>query len=152
MAVVFHNGSRSEGETFFQPLIDVGPVVNTTGMMPYAQLNGIMNETALLSGRKMFGGGAFKLPLDASFVSGIFDDFAKFSASREGVGESMMLWETIPYGEVVKVGNGEMAFANRGEYYNLATLFKWYVVSIVLNGGKGIGWLTDGGQVRSGSR
>jgi hypothetical protein len=152
MAVVFHNGSRSEGETFFQPLIDVGPVVNTTGMMPYAQLNGIMNETALLSGRKMFGGGAFKLPLDASFVSGIFDDFAKFSTSREGVGESMMLWETIPYGEVVKVGNGQMAFANRGEYYNLATLFKWYVVSIVLNGGKGIGWLTDGGQVRSGSR
>ena len=38
----------------------------------------------------------------------------------------MMLFETIPYQVTRKVPNDETAFSNRGDYYNVATMFKWF--------------------------
>jgi hypothetical protein len=133
MSVVFHNGTEEEGHTFFKDLIDVGPVANMVSMVPYKVLNSLLNDGAGFDGRKMFGGGAFKLPLDPTFVQSLYQDFVDFSTSHERMNESMMLFETIPYGEVVKVENEKMAFSNRGDYYNLATAFKWYV-SLLLPG------------------
>jgi hypothetical protein len=125
LTCVFHNGTLEEGNAFFKELIDVGPVMNGVSVIPYEKLNTLLNESAGFDGRKMFGGGAFKLPLNPAFVQTVFDDFVAFSTSRERLNESLMLWETIPYKEVVKVPNEKMAFSNRGDYYNLATLFKW---------------------------
>lgn len=39
--------------------------------------------------------------------------------------ESMVMFECIPYGKIMEVKNGETAFANRGDYYNVATVLKW---------------------------
>ncbi|KAF9735608.1 hypothetical protein PMIN06_008927 [Paraphaeosphaeria minitans] len=122
---LFHNGTHEEGHAFFKPLFDLGPVANLTSMMPYEKLNACMNEGQGFGGRKMFGGGAYKLPLAPPFIQALFDEFIGFSTSQPDMTESIMLFETIPYKEVVKVPNEEMAFSNRGEYYNLATMMKW---------------------------
>ena len=122
----FYNGTLEEGNAFFRSLIDIGPVANHTTMMPYSSLNACMNEGQGFGGRKMFGGGAFKLPLGAEFVQKLFDEFMAF-ITKEGQGteDSLLLFETIPYKKILEVPNEKMAFANRGEYYNLATMIKW---------------------------
>jgi hypothetical protein len=128
LALVFHNGTLEEGNAFFKELIDVGPVVNMAAMVSYEKLNTLMNDTAGRDGRKMFGGGAFKVPLDIALVQNLYDEFVAFSTSHEKMTESLMFFESISYKEVAKVPNEKMAFSNRGDYYNVATLFKWYVI------------------------
>lgn len=122
---LFYNGSHEEATAFFQPLLDLGPVANMTSMLPYEKLNASMNEGQGFGGRKMFGGGAYKLPLAPVFVQALFDEFIGFSTTQPDMTDSIMLFETIPYREVVKVPNEKMAFSNRGEYYNVATMMKW---------------------------
>lgn len=126
LTMIFHNGTLEEGNAFFKDLFDLGPVANMTGLIPYSQLNAAMNEGQGFGGRKMFGGGAYKLPLQSSFVQSLFDEFIGFSTQEgKGMEDSLLLFETVPYKKVVEVPNEKMAFANRGEYYNLATMVKW---------------------------
>jgi hypothetical protein len=125
---IFHNGPENEGRQFFADLIALNPLVDTTSMIPYAQLNSLLNHASGFDGRKAFGGGAFKLPLNPAFVQGLHAEFCEFTLEKnERMGESLMLWETIPYKKVREVGNEECAFSNRGEYYNVATCFKWLI-------------------------
>ncbi|KAF2790329.1 FAD-binding domain-containing protein [Melanomma pulvis-pyrius CBS 109.77] len=123
---IFHNGDAEFAATFFGDLLALEPVVNTTAMIPYEKLNGLLNHTAGFDGRKQFGGGAFKLPLNPIFVQALLGDFLDFTSARERMNESLMLFETVPYKKTLEVGNDEMSFSNRGEYYNVATCFKWF--------------------------
>ncbi|KAF2109683.1 hypothetical protein BDV96DRAFT_232771 [Lophiotrema nucula] len=122
----FHNGPLAEGQAFFADVLSLEPLVNTTSMIPYPQLNSLLNNSAGFDGRKQFGGGAFKLPLSAPFVSSLHTDFASFCTSHERMNESLLLFETIPYAAVTATPNSAMAFSNRGDYYNVATCFKWF--------------------------
>ncbi|KAF2467249.1 FAD-binding domain-containing protein [Lindgomyces ingoldianus] len=130
LAQVFYNGSESAGQEFFTDLINLGPVANTTSMIPYEKLNGLLNHAVGFDGRKQFGGGAFKLPLNPAFVQSIHADFLDFVNSHERMNESLILFETIPFTKILEVSNEEMAFSNRGDYYNVATCFKWFDPSL----------------------
>ncbi|KAI8937614.1 hypothetical protein NX059_005324 [Plenodomus lindquistii] len=123
---LFHNGTEEEGRAFFADLFELGPIANMTSMIPYEKLNALLNATAGFEGRKQFGGGAFKLPLDPKFVTELHAEFMAFTTSHERVNESLMLFETIPYKKVIEVPNDKMSFSNRGDYYNVATMFKWF--------------------------
>lgn len=122
---LFYNGTEEEGKAFFADLFELGPIVNMSAMIPYEKLNSLLNHAAGFDGRKQFGGGAFKLPLDPEFVVQLHAEFTAFTTSQERVNESMMLFETIPYKKVIEVPNQDTAFSNRGDYYNVATMFKW---------------------------
>ncbi|PSN69942.1 FAD-binding domain-containing protein [Corynespora cassiicola Philippines] len=123
---IFYNGPEDAAKSFFADLISIGPVANMASMVPYEKLNSLLNHSAGFDGRKQFGGGAFKLPLDPRFVVDLHSQFLAFVESHERTGESLMLFETIPYKKVIEVGNKDMAFSNRGDYYNVATCFKWF--------------------------
>ena len=127
---LFHNGPESEAKQIFADLFALEPLANMSGMVPYPVLNSLLNVSAGFDGRKLFGGGAFKLPLDPAFVEGVYRDFQTFveSKAEQNVAQSMMLWEVVPYKKVISVANSETSFANRGDYYNVATMFKWYVL------------------------
>jgi FAD/FMN-containing dehydrogenase len=126
LVVFFHNGTKEEGESFFKELVELGPVVNTAREMPYEKLNGMLSDAMGWGGRKIFGGGNFTLPLDVAVVEKLKNEFFGFLDARERMGESALLFECIPYKKVLEVSNSAMAFANRGQYYNVATCFKWY--------------------------
>ncbi|KAH7405736.1 hypothetical protein DE146DRAFT_421969 [Phaeosphaeria sp. MPI-PUGE-AT-0046c] len=123
---MFHNGSEEEGKEFFADLFALEPIANMSASIPYAKLNSLLNHAAGFDGRKQFGGGAFKLPLDAAFVEKLHGQFMEFVSKHERMNESMVMFECIPYGKIVEVANGDTAFANRGDYYNVATMFKWF--------------------------
>ncbi|KAF2501268.1 FAD-binding domain-containing protein [Lophium mytilinum] len=126
VVAVFYNGTETEGRGFFAPLWELGPLVDGTRSMPYEELNGILNEGQGFGGRKSFGGGNFTLPLEPKLVEGIRDDFMAFVQGHEDMGESLMLFEGVPFKKINEVASDATAFANRGEYYNVATMFKWY--------------------------
>jgi hypothetical protein len=127
LTLLFHNGPEEEGKAIFADLFALDPIVDVTGMVPYPVLNSLVNGSAGFDGRKQFGGGAFKLPIDAAFVEGVYKEFQDFVESKENLGQSMMLWEVVPYQKVIEVPNSSTSFANRGDYYNVATMFKWCV-------------------------
>jgi FAD/FMN-containing dehydrogenase len=122
---LFYNGTEAAAKDFFADLFALNPLADMSGSMPYAQVNSLLNPAAGFDGRKQFGGGAFKLPLDVGFVTSLYEDFRAFVDSHDRMGESMVMFECVPYGKIVEVRNGETAFANRGDYYNIATMFKW---------------------------
>jgi hypothetical protein len=122
---LFFNGPEAAGREFFADLYALGPLADMSSTIPYEKLNTLLNPAAGFDGRKQFGGGAFKLPLDAAFVESLYAEFRAFVETHDRLGESMVVWECIPYEKIVEVGNGDMAFANRGDYYNVATMFKW---------------------------
>lgn len=126
---LFHNGTEEEGRAIFADLFKLEPLANMSGMVPYPVLNSLLNVSAGFDGRKLFGGGAFKLPLEPAFVEGVYREFQTFVESKENfaVAQSLMLWEVVPYKKVMEVKNEETSFANRGDYYNVATMFKWYI-------------------------
>ncbi|OAL57120.1 FAD-binding domain-containing protein [Pyrenochaeta sp. DS3sAY3a] len=127
---LFFNGTEEQGKAFFADLFELGPVANMAAMVPYEQLNSLLNNAAGFDGRKQFGGGAFKLPLDPVFVTKLHEDFNAFALSRDRMNESMMMFETIPYKKVIEVSNEKTSFSNRGDYYNVATMFKWFDPSL----------------------
>lgn len=126
---LFHNGTEEESKEIFADLFALQPLANMSGMVPYQVLNSLLNVSAGFDGRKLFGGGAFKLPLDPGFMEGVYKEFQAFVESKKehNVAQSMVLWEVVPYKKVIEVKNEETSFANRGDYYNVATMFKWYV-------------------------
>jgi hypothetical protein len=122
---LFHNGTEEEGKAFFADLFALGPIADMSSMITYEKLNSLLNQGAGYDGRKQFGGGAFKLPLDPNFAVQLHAEFNAFVALHERMNESMMLFETIPYKKVMEVSNDNTSFSNRGDYYNVATMFKW---------------------------
>ncbi|KAF1365666.1 FAD-binding domain-containing protein [Lizonia empirigonia] len=129
---LFHNGTEEEGKTIFADLFALNPIANMTSMIPYPVLNSLLNVSAGFDGRKQFGGGAFKLPLKPSFVESVYNEFQTFVEMKPDfqIAQSMMLWEVVPYRKVMEVRNEETSFANRGDYYNVATMFKWFDPSL----------------------
>jgi hypothetical protein len=125
LAQIFYNGTEEDGKAFFADLFALEPIADMTSMMPYVQLNTLLNHATGFEGRKQFGGGAVKLPIDSTIVQQLHTEFAAFTASHERLNESMMFFEIIPYKKIMQVPNDKTAFSNRGDYYNVATLFKW---------------------------
>lgn len=126
LTVVFYNGPEAEAKEFFGPLLELGPVMNTTNTMPYEKLNSLLNDAGAFGGRKSGGGSAIKLPLDPAWMQEVWTHFFEFLQTQEGTGESVILFELLPYTKICEVPQEGTAQANRGEYYNVGTVFKWY--------------------------
>ncbi|KAF2659274.1 FAD-binding domain-containing protein [Lophiostoma macrostomum CBS 122681] len=126
LTMLFYNGPEDAARAFFADLWDLGPVADMSGVVPYATVNSLLNANAGFDGRKQFGGGAFKLPMSPAFVEALFGEWLQFVSGHEGMNESLMLFETIPYGKVREVANESCSFSNRGDYYNIGTVFKWF--------------------------
>jgi hypothetical protein len=122
---IFHNGNEEEGKAFFAELFKLEPIANMTAMIPYPQLNSLLNQGARFDGRKLFSGGAFKLPMEPNLAMQLHAEFNAFVASHERMNESMMLFEAVPYKKVMEISNDKTAFSNRGDYYNVAVMMKW---------------------------
>jgi hypothetical protein len=126
LAAPFFNGPEDEAEKYFSDLLALGPIVNHVGLLPYEKLNGMLNPATNFGGRKTGGASAVKLPLEVSTIQNIYDEFTEFITTHEGCEESLILFEIIPYHKTASVPIEDTAYANRGEYYNVGTLFKWY--------------------------
>ncbi|PYH44048.1 FAD-binding domain-containing protein, partial [Aspergillus saccharolyticus JOP 1030-1] len=149
LVVVFYNGEQAAAERFFAPLLSAGPIANHTGMIPYDSLNGILNTTDTLhrrgsdteinisypldnamGPRKSMRGSNVTLPLDLGFVQSVYEEFNETLTELPQTRDSRLLFELLPNAQIQKIPNEATAFANRGPYYNVSCLFRWYDASL----------------------
>lgn len=119
IAIAMYNGSESEGREFFAPLLKLDPLVDTTAMMPYSSLNGMINAMAPHGDRKTQKGSTFLYPLDPTFVQSVLDDYAAFIKRVPDAGRTAILFEYLSPHQWMKVGPTDTAFASRGNYCNV---------------------------------
>ncbi|KAI9369702.1 hypothetical protein BJX61DRAFT_133941 [Aspergillus egyptiacus] len=141
LVVVFYNGPRPAAEEFFSPVLSLESVMDGTQMLPYDSLNGILASVEALprresldisypddkrmSCRKRLRGSNVTLPLDAEYVRSVYNEFNSLLRDCPQARDSRLLFELIPNTQIRKVPNDAAAFASRGPYYNVSTLFTW---------------------------
>jgi FAD/FMN-containing dehydrogenase len=121
-----YNGDEATARSFFKDLLDLGPVMEHLGEMPYEKVNEILNPAAGYDGRKLFGGSNFTAPLDAGFVQSLFEQFTKIIMGEPDANQSVILFECIPNDKIRSVAKDAMAFGNRGDFYTVGMIWKWY--------------------------
>jgi hypothetical protein len=143
LIVLFHNGPEGEARQFFTPVLSLESMSDTTQMLPYDGLNRILNSTDIMARRDSFPkvnitypdksvgfrkslrGSNITLPLDVNFVQSVYDEFNSVVVDYPEARDSRILFEILPNREVTKVPINAMAFASRGPYYNVSSLFEW---------------------------
>lgn len=145
LVAIFYNGDKAAGERFFSPLISLGPISNEVQMIPYDGVNSLLNGIQTLprhgnlgsfdiaypvdnstGPRKSLSGSNVTLPLDIALVQSIYHIFNQMLKECPQARDSKLLFEILPNTEITKVPNESMAFASRGPYYNVSSLFRWY--------------------------
>ncbi|KAJ6029755.1 hypothetical protein N7499_005434 [Penicillium canescens] len=145
LVVIFYNGNQTDAEQFFSPVLSLDPVVNEAQMLPYDSLNGILNAMdtksrrrssegsditfpvdEIVGPRKSLRGSNITVPLDPDFVLSIYHEFDGILRDFPLARDSILLFELLPNSQVAKVHNNATAFASRGPYYNVSSLFRWH--------------------------
>ncbi|EON68542.1 hypothetical protein W97_07800 [Coniosporium apollinis CBS 100218] len=127
ICALFYNGPASAGKAFFAPLLELEALGNHIDpAMPWPLVNTMINAVSTYGGRKIFGGSSFRMPLTLDFMQALLKKLTGFCDSHEGVGESVVALEILSYDKVRAVSNEAMAFCNRGDYYQVGTVFKWH--------------------------
>ena len=124
LAIVYFNGSAAAAEKFFAPLLDLGPIENTTAEIPYPELNALINAANTHGERKIFKGASFATPLRPAFFQSIFDDYVRFLKEIPGV-TGTIIFEYITTAKICAVPHTATAFANRGNYQNALVCPRW---------------------------
>jgi hypothetical protein len=119
LCVVIYNGTEREGKEFFAPLLKLGPLMDTTTMMPYPSLNSMINAMAPHGSRKSQKGSAFLFPMDPAFAQSVLEDYSAFIKRVPDAGRTVIIFEYVCPSKLMEVGPTETAFANRGEYCNV---------------------------------
>ncbi|PQE29141.1 6-hydroxy-D-nicotine oxidase protein [Rutstroemia sp. NJR-2017a BBW] len=119
MLPMFYNGTEKEAKEFYAPLFELGPLVDMTAEMDYVKINAMMNEAMQHGFRRSMKGAVFMAPLNLEYAEEIFSDFEEFMKETPGAKHTLVVFEFIPYGKVLEVGQQDTAFANRGAYGNL---------------------------------
>ncbi|KAJ6133711.1 hypothetical protein N7523_000033 [Penicillium sp. IBT 18751x] len=126
VALLFFNGPRKAGESFFAPLLALDPIQNETREMPYPEINTILGPLAAPGARKCMSGTAVSFPVDPQLVHDVYDNFDHIMRSYPRVEGSVIFFELLPYSRVIEVPLDATAYANRGAYHNVATIFRWH--------------------------
>lgn len=125
LAAVFYNGTESEGKEFFAPLLELSPLVNSTSMMPYSSVNGMLNMVATHGDRKALKGSAFLYPLDPKVAEETFNEFIAFVQKVPDAAQTIILFEYLCVEQIIEVPLAATAYANRAAYCNFMVGPRW---------------------------
>jgi hypothetical protein len=131
VVIVFYNGDEEEGRKKFAKLIDLGPAVNGTGMIPYELLNTMQNElvpyginyhlTGTLRGKK---------PVESQAAQDIFNQIIQIASApgdctSNGDPAISILWEFLHLKKAASVPPDATAFRMRVDTLSLPLLITW---------------------------
>lgn len=103
VTVLFYNGPEEEARKFYGDLIDIGPMIEKTRMMPYEQVNAMINPLTDYGGRKTMGSSAFTHPLDVNLVKDVFDNHSKLVSEYEEINGSISMFFFFPHEKILSV-------------------------------------------------
>lgn len=119
LAEVFYNGEEREAKEFFAPLLNLGPIRNTTAMKTFSETvsNGEKLPPEFMT--EQTGGGIME-PFDLEFLESIFKDLLDFAEKVPDAGQSLVAYESHPMYGTLQHSQTETAYPNRGKYANFA--------------------------------
>ncbi|KAM6495652.1 hypothetical protein JOM56_008358 [Amanita muscaria] len=120
ICMVFYNGTVEEGRTNFKPLLDLGPVQDITGEMPYEKVNTLHNE------QLYHGQGYYIKPIAHPGPDHVINQRVQSRIAELNTKDLRIttLFEYLPLNKVMAVPNGTMAF-NRTGKPTVVTLLAW---------------------------
>jgi hypothetical protein len=118
----FYYGSETEGRAAFKPFFDIGPVADTTTVLPYNQWNAGANGFCIKGGRKPVYAAGFNKMIPSTWRQ-IWNEFTSFAA-LPGAQNSAVLVECYPR-QGYPVQATDASFAGRDIRYNSA-IVPWY--------------------------
>jgi hypothetical protein len=128
-ASVFYNGSVSDAEKFFAPLLKMQPqALNTTGEKPYPAINTLSDPMAPPMRRYMFGGAKLTLPLDAQLFRDAAEEFyaAVNKPGNEDLRTSMLALEVLSQNVITENGKKDKtSFNGRDGSQNVLLNMAW---------------------------
>lgn len=122
---VVSNTSEEEGRARFADLLALEPIMNTVTMIPYHEVNAMLNDVAVPGDRKSMKGFSFVLPLRPEFVRTMFDELARIIKEELDLIKTFVVFEFLHMGKVVGPSQPGMAFANRGGFVNGGVWMWW---------------------------
>ena len=125
VVILFYNGPQAQAELMFEPLLSLSTGQEEIGMMPYYKTNQLFNKAAASGGRKRLSGTSVTFPLDPDFFQSVYQNFSQILNDYSEDAEALLFFEMLPYTKVVEVPNDATAYANRGPYYNVCSIFNW---------------------------
>ncbi|KAL6854917.1 hypothetical protein ACO1O0_006053 [Amphichorda felina] len=122
----FYDGPEEDGRKFFSKLLEAGPVVEKTKMMSVGEVTQLLNPLLYHGIRRLMGSANIVMPIDAAALQQTADKFWAFcDANPDAAGRSALAIELFPMHKVCEVGQDATAYSNRGNYYDVITLFGW---------------------------
>ncbi|KAI7284135.1 hypothetical protein KC345_g2455 [Hortaea werneckii] len=116
-----YDGPEEEGRQLFQPLMNIGPIMNTMTMAPYPNVNRMVPTVSGM--RSSMKGAAYVLPIREEFFMDMFEKYEQFNAECDDAGASVVAWELYDPCKVVEYDTG--CFANRGLHLNGLIMPMW---------------------------
>lgn len=124
-AIPLFHGPESEAKSYFSGLLQLDSMADSTEMMTIAKTNTLLNPIMDHGIRRLTGSSNIVMPLDIEPMLQAAQLFWEFCEKHREMGRSVMAIEFFPTDEIRKVGHEATAYANRGDYYDVLTLFGW---------------------------
>ncbi|KAH8689019.1 FAD/FMN-containing dehydrogenase [Talaromyces proteolyticus] len=115
--ICFYNGTEQIATEHFTPVLDLGPIANTLGPIPYAQMNSLLNPMTEPGGRKTGKGAAFSPPIRKEFVESVFQVFSKKLSEEPDLQKSILAIEFYDMTKTRSVAVESTAFPTRGKLH-----------------------------------
>lgn len=114
-------GTEAKAKEVFKALYEIGPLADTTALVPYPVLNTLMAPPIGL--RSSMKGAAFTMPLRKEFVEEVLANFIQFTEGNEDAKGSIIFYEMYDTKKIVESDFG--SFASRGSHLNGMIMPLW---------------------------
>ncbi|XHG01890.1 hypothetical protein AWENTII_005259 [Aspergillus wentii] len=125
MTEIVSNTSEEEGKRRYAPLFDLNPVMNTVSMIPYHQVNGLLNDIASHGGRKSMKGFSYTSPVRPEFARTVLGELSYIVKCDPDMIKSFVVFENVQVDKVASIPRHATAFANRGHARNGGVWMWW---------------------------
>jgi hypothetical protein len=125
---VVSNTSEEDAKKRVAPLLNMGHILNTVSMIPYHQVNSLLNDIAVHGGRKSMKGFSFQLPLRPEFARTVLDELANIIKEEPDLIRSFIVFEFINMDKVAAVPCAATSCANRNRCRN-GSVWMWWTDS-----------------------
>jgi FAD/FMN-containing dehydrogenase len=119
---VFYNGSEVDGRAAFKKFFDIGVDTDSTGEIPYEQVNALQNTHAPHGASAFFTGGAQAKPSFAAHKAAM--DYLTEAWATHAWLEGTLVFDYLPLGKVCSVPAAETPF-HRSANSNILSMSRW---------------------------
>lgn len=96
-----------------------------TKEIDYVEVNTMLNEPMAPGIRRNMKGAACMFPLTYSYAAEVYAETEQFLKETPDAKHTLVVFEFIPFGKVLQVGQRDTAYANRGAYGNVMIGAGW---------------------------